>query len=431
VRWLIRASIIGVTGVAIILFGVPLALALQSVSHGQAVHQLVADATRSGTDVSADFVRSGDPIELAPAADGAALALYGSDGRRASGQGPGYGDQVVRSALAGRVSDGSTGGAIVVAVPLSNQERVFAVMRASLPASAVEGSVHRDWVGMGVLGLVALVLAGFIAHLLAIQLSRPVEALVAAATRLGEGDFSVRPGRSRVPELDTAARALEATADRLGTALSRERSFSTHASHQLRTPLAALRVRLETAQITPGADLPRAVSDALDQVDRLDATVKDLLLLARDRKPSHAPLPVPALLDDLEQEWRGRLAVQARPLRVIADDDQPVVRASTPAVRQILNVLIDNAQVHGRGAVTLHARRAGSGLVIAVEDEGLGVEGEAERIFHRHPGDPVAGGIGLPLARSLAEAEGGRLLLRAPGPRPRFELFLPSVSDLA
>ena len=118
--------------------------------------------------------------------------------------------------------------------------------------------------------------------LLSRHLTRPLRRLRDAAVRLGEGDFTVSAPPSGVAELDAAATALTATARRLGDLVERERAFTADASHQLRTPLTSLRLALENELAQPRSDPTQALRDALVDVDRLEATLTDLLALARD-----------------------------------------------------------------------------------------------------------------------------------------------------
>ena len=93
---------------------------------------------------------------------------------------------------------------------------------------------------------------------------------------------------------------------------------------------------------------------------------------------------------------------------------------------RVLEILVDNAVVHGAGAVTVSVRGVGAGISVDVADEGPGIVGDAATVFARRSRSEQGHGIGLALARSLAEAEGGELLLRGPGPRPVFSFVLPS-----
>jgi signal transduction histidine kinase len=433
----ILAAIVTLTSLAVVLFGLPLALAVEHLYRSEAVLRLEREATVATTAVPASFATANDPVELPDAGDQTQLGLYGTDGRRVSGSGPDRLDATGRTALGGHVAEQRTGPTIVVAVPVASAEQVVGVVRAAQPEAVVAGRARRAWGLMLALAAGAILVAALIGRWQAARLHRPVGALAAVAARLGEGDFSARAGRSGVTELDAVAATLNATAERLGRLLARERAFSADASHQLRTPLAGLRLRLEAAIADPHTSRDQAIADALAEVDRLEATVEELLALARDIGPAREPLDVTALLDELEQAWRGPLAAGGRPLRIVAEQPLPHVRASAAAVRQILAVLASNAVQHGAGMVTVCARGAAGGLAIEVSDEGPGVAGDPERAFARRSGSepgsgsPPAGngghGIGLALARSLAEAEGGRLLLSRTGPAPVFTLLLPAT----
>jgi signal transduction histidine kinase len=252
-----------------------------------------------------------------------------------------------------------------------------------------------------------------------------VAALATALETLGDGDFSVRTERSGVPELDAAAAALDATAERVGDLVLRERTFSSDASHQLSTPVTGLRVTLEGALLTPGTDLREAVEEALGQLDRLQSTVADLLALARDAEPV-GPVDLRDVVGAAAADRRGALAAMGRALRVDVPLDLPAARGSAAAVRQVLGVLLDNAAVHGSGTVTVRAYAAASGLIVEVEDEGAGLR-EPDRAFERRSPAARGHGIGLALARSLAEADGGRLVVRRPGPAPVLALVLPGA----
>jgi signal transduction histidine kinase len=188
---------------------------------------------------------------------------------------------------------------------------------------------------------------------------------------------------------------------------------------------------------SPNEHRAESMEDALAAVDRLETTITDLLTLARDTGPAREPIDIGAVLVELAPGWRVVAEAQGRPLEVGAEPGLPPVRVSGAAVRQVLEVLVSNALVHGRGEVTVRVGETPGGIAVDVVDEGDGITGDLEAVFggrgdvtpSTSPGGPSGGshhGIGLPLARSLAEAEGGRLLLRNAGPRPRFSLLLPA-----
>jgi signal transduction histidine kinase len=425
VRRRLVLAIAGVAALAVVLFAVPLALVLQRAHRDEELLRLQRDTVAATREIDVG-PGGGDPIEL-PASP-RALAVYDNGGRRIAGRGgPAGADDVVREALREEApSDRVVEGRLVVAIPLVAGERVTGAVRAERD-DAVASSSARDqlWLlagaAAGIVGLAVLA-----AIVLGRRLARPLERLAAAARRLGEGDFAIRAPRAGVRELDDVALALDASADRLDDLVNRERAFSTDASHQLRTPLAALRIELEALQLR-GADSPE-LDAALAQVDRLQGTVDTLLAVARDRPRSGGLTRLRSLLDDTESRWRGPLAAEGRPLHVRLDDPAFAAPVSASVLREIVDVLLDNAMRHGGGAVSLHARRAGESVALDVADEGAGPALDADRLFARRHGSPGGHGIGLALARSLAEAEGGRLLLTRAQP-PVFTLLLPSSRD--
>jgi signal transduction histidine kinase len=165
--------------------------------------------------------------------------------------------------------------------------------------------------------------------------------------------------------------------------------------------------------------------DAIKDSDRLQATVEDLLALARDTAPATEPLDLPAVLDDLTSTWRPRLQAVNRTLALSVPSTLPTLTASAASVRQVLAVLLDNALVHGAGTVTVTVRDASGALAIDVTDNGSGIAVRSGTLFARRAPTAAGHGIGLALARTLAEAEAGRLTLRRPRP-PTFSLLLPT-----
>jgi signal transduction histidine kinase len=264
---------------------------------------------------------------------------------------------------------------------------------------------------------------------LLLRMTKPIKALATSAERLGAGDFSVRTAAAGIPEVDAVADAFNNTAQRLGDLVDRERSFSADVSHQLRTPLTAVRLRLETAAAGAGVVRETELHEVLSLVDRLQNTVEGLLKLAREAPRDGSPLDLPALLIATVSAWRPIAAERGRSLDVSHAERLPAVVASPVAVGQIIDVLVSNALVHGEGRVTVRVRDTGAGVAIDVEDEGRGVEGNVERIFSRRSQSAAGTGIGLALARSLAVAEGGRLIVARSGPHPTFSLmFLTSAA---
>lgn len=425
----ILVAMVCVTAIAVGLFAAPLAFAFRDLHREEEVVRLERAAAEAAGEIPASFPRRVNATEFAPRQGGRAIGLYRRDLRRVAGIGPERGDEPVRAGLRGDLRDREIDGHLVVGSPLTRGEHVVGVIRASVPISVVTNRTRNVLLIMGAMGVGVLLVAGLIALWQSRRLARPVDRLAGFARRLGDGDFTVRTERSGVPEVDAVAGALEVTAVRLDEMLSRERRFSEDASHQLRTPLTSLRVTLEAARLDPDGDRDQMIDTAIDEIDRLDRTIDDLLTLAREDPSTHERADLATVLTTLDDDWRGRLAAVARPITVKAEPSVAEVAISERALRQILDVLVENAVRHGSGAISVRARAASAGVVIDVTDDGPGVAGDAERIFERRVSTVGRTGIGLALARSLAEAEGGRLLLVATGPKPTFAIVLPAPSD--
>jgi signal transduction histidine kinase len=419
VRRRLIAAIVGVTTASLILFGLPLGVLVRRTYRDEELSRLQRDTVAASRGI--DLAAHGDPIELPASPD--AMAVYDVAGRRLVGQGPTTGDPLVLRALrTGRATDEERGGRLLTAVPLVAQERVTGAVRAARSSAALDSRARST--RLELLGLAASVLALAVvaAVLLARRLAIPLERLSRSARRLGDGDFASRTGTTGVPELDALAVALNATAARLGDLVSRERAFTADASHQLRTPLAALRLELEALELHGGSS--DELSGALRQVDRLQTTIETLLSVARDNPRREHDSDLQAMLEELRDSWTGPLAEHARPLRIRIETETPRTQASASVVREILEVLLSNAWRHGAGAVTVSLRGAGDYLAVEVADEGPGVD-QPDAVFTRRSDAAAGHGIGLSLARSLAHAEGGRLSLAGTGARPVFVLMLP------
>lgn len=416
-------SIAAVAALAVVLFAVPLALVLERTYRDEELLRLQRDTVAATREVDV-APGAGDPVELPSSRDG--LAVYDVRGRRVAGRaGPALADDVVRDALRGRGPAERTGrGLLVVAIPLVTDERVTGAIRAQRDDARAIRSTRDQWRLLIGAAAAAIALAIVAAALLGRRLARPLELLAVSARRLGEGDFTVRSPPSGVPEVDDVAAALDIAGARLAELVGRERAFTADASHQLRTPLAALRIELEAIELR--GEPPAELAAALVQVERLQSTIDTLLAIARDAPRSGARTPLAAVLDEAETRWRAPLAEQGRPLAVRLDDLGLEVGVPAGVVREILDVLLDNALRHGTGTVDVRARSLGDSVVLAVADDGTGQGLDAERIFERRSGAAGGHGIGLALARSLAHAEGGRLVLTRTAP-PEFSVFMPAA----
>ena len=401
-------STLAVAVAAVLLLGLPLAFVLSRLRVSEASQQLRRDATTLATGLQ-ERVDAGLPAD----ADGFARSLT---------------DRYVVITQRGGAK------AVAGARPprhdtISGQDstRDFTVSVAA-DDSFVNGEVTDGVVMIGSLALLAVAVAVGLAVLQAHRLSRPMRELASAADRLGSGDARPLGRRYGVPELDRVAEGLDGSAQRINDLLTAERDFAVDASHQLRTPLTALSMRLE--EMIAAANYPDVVREegaaALAQTERLAEVVGQLLGRA-SRSVSGAPSL--ASVDDIVAqqvvEWEPAFRRVSRKLEVTGE--KGLYAYATPgSASQVIATLLDNALVHGAGAVTIRTSQTPRSVVIEVRDEGKGVPQElVPRIFERSvSGAPGGTGLGLSLARTVAAADGGQVVLVRPRPAV-FALFLP------
>jgi signal transduction histidine kinase len=413
VRRRLVLAIAGVAAASVVVLAIPLALVLQGSHRDEELLRLARDTAAATRSVDLSPAPADDPVEL-PRVD-AILSVYGADGRKVAGGGPAAAPELVRTVLrTGRSAQHAGDGRLVAVAPLYVGERVAGAVRAQRSDARAARETHRAWLLLGLVALVIVSAATAAAVVLGRRLAAPLERLAVGARRLGDGDFAVRAPRSGIPEVDGVGAALDSTAERLDALVTRERAFTADASHQLRTPLQALRIELEAMELR-GADAPELPA-AIGQVDRLQRTIDTLLDVARDTVDFGADAELAPVLDALAERWTGPLARDGRPLRIVGAVRH--VRAAPAVVSEILDVLLDNAHRHGAGAVTVTARPLDGWAALEVADEGPGLGASPEERFERQAGED-GHGIGLALARSLAHAEGGSLTGRTDhGARP-------------
>lgn len=413
------------------LFAVPLAVAVLEYTVQHERGHLVRLAGDVAIAVSGD-VESGRPIDpgdLDVDDDDYAVAIYDDGGRLVAGAVPGDFARILGHALEGQVRARTAGDVLVAAFPVTHSDEVVGAVLVASPRSAVIGQVALLWATMAALAAAAVTITWLVGRRQARRLARPLEDLEDSARRLGDGDFSARSRRGGIEEIDAVGAALDATAMRLEDLLARERAFSADASHQLRTPLAGMRLRLEAALERPDADPRPAIAASLRDADRLETIIDELLALARaGRSTRSGPVDLDTLIGELSPEWGARLALHGRDLVVRVEPGAREVQASGAAVRQVLGVLVDNATTHGQGTVTIAVREASGAVAVDVSDEGPGLSEPEDALFSRQADRRDGHGIGLPLARRLAEAEQGRLTLTSAVP-PVFTLLLPVAAS--
>ena len=274
-----RSRIIGLAllaaAFAIAVFGIPLAIGIWqfALADERTALQRAADAAALAV---ASEVYDNDPITTLPRVEGLRLAVYDHHGERLAGIGP-PDDPNIQQALAGVTLAGTQGDELIIAVPVTHESDITGAVRATVSTASVSERVEVAWLGMLALAGVAIGAVWLLARRQARRLAGPLEDLSGAALRLGDGDFSVRTRPAAIPEIDSVGSALNTTAARLGDLLARERAFSANASHQLRTPLAGLRLQLEAALERPTQDPRPALTAGIAATDRLEQTIEQLL----------------------------------------------------------------------------------------------------------------------------------------------------------
>jgi signal transduction histidine kinase len=408
-------STLAVAVTAVVLFGLPLAFVLKQLQVAYAQDLVQRDATTVARSLQ-NRLGSGlpvTPVDIADAADAARslpdryVRIYQTGQTR----GVSFGNQLPR-------------GSSLVAHAVTSNFRVTVEADKSVETAGVPGKFAL----IVSLAALAVAVAVALAMIQARRLTRPLQELAGAADQLGSGDARPLGRRYGIPELDRVAEGLDGSTQRISELLAAERQFAADASHQLRTPLTALSMRLE--EMIAAADQPEVVHEegaaALVQTERLADVVSQLL--GRNYRSATSTPELVGVDDVVAQqvvEWDPAFRRKNRKLEVVGEKN--LTAHVTPGMlSQVIATLLDNALVHGAGSVVIRTSLTPKSVVIEVRDEGKGVPQElAPRIFERTvTSSPGGTGLGLALARSIAEAEGGQVVLVRPRPAV-FAVFLP------
>lgn len=281
-----------------------------------------------------------------------------------------------------------------------------------------------------ILTLVALAAAYAVAAAASRRISAPLIYLAAEAEQLGSGQVRPRLRRSGIEEIDLVQAELVRSAERVAGRLAAERQFASDASHQLRTPLTSLSLRLEEIELLADDEGMRNEARAcIEQVERLTGVVEDLLKVSRRTGGGTTEaLHLGEVFAQQRDEWGPAFEAAGRALVLSDDVDRPVL-ATPGSLAQELATVIENSLRYGAGTTTVSVRSAngGHGVFIDIADEGEGVDDElAPTIFERSVSGHGSTGVGLALAKDLVEADGGRIELSRRRP-PVFSILLNSV----
>jgi signal transduction histidine kinase len=424
VRRRILTAMIGLVLVATFILSAILGVIIRGREQDDTIHELERIAARSQARLDPDLKHNLFAVSPPKNEPRIKIAVYDDKGRKVAGTGPHVGDRVTRGSGILPI-DAIVDNDRVVVQPYVVDDRRLATVRVAEPLSESSARVRHDLVNLVLIDIGAVIVAAAVGVFVSGRLSRPLRTIRDDAVRLGAGDFSISPSHSGISELDETSDALAETARRLDSVLQRERSFSADASHQLRTPITSIRLAVDTELVAPRLDSHDILHEILPELDRLESTIDTLLAVARDRPRSREPLDVDLFVGDLIERWRPRFAREGRQLAV-RRVEHPRSHVSRNVLDQVLDVLVSNALTHGRGEVQgLVQEDEERHLVVTVADAGR-IDRDLTSLFDRR--DPSAGGhgVGLALARSLAEAEGGRLFLLEPAPAT-FRLILPDL----
>ena len=328
---------------------------------------------------------------------------------------------------------------LYTAVPIVQGDRRVGAVRVTQSVDAIDRRVRRDVLGLIGIGLLALGLGLGFAWLLAGTLARPLQRLAEAARRVEAGDLEARATPEGSTEHREVAHAFNDMTDRLGQVLEAQRQFVANASHQLRTPLTGLRLRLESASLKAGPELASELEAAEREVERLARLLSALLMLARegDRPTARVTVSLPDSVERAAERWAERAAQSDHELVADCRADA-YARASDEDLAIVLDNLIENALKYspGAGTVTVECGRVGSDVYIAVLDEGPGLKpGEEEHVFERFArgssGSSTPGtGLGLAIVATLARRWGGTArIMNRPEGGARAEVRLPAAES--
>jgi signal transduction histidine kinase len=334
----------------------------------------------------------------------------------------------IRAALTGRRVDGSRNSntlrtnLLYAAVPTTAGGRVSGAVRVTYPASTLNERVWRTWERIGLLCTGVLAAVALLGFVLARSVTRPVHRLEQATDRLAAADLNVRVDElAGPPELRHLASTFNRMAERLAALLDAQERFVADASHQLRTPLTALRLRLENLEAHVDEPDRAAVQSAAAEVTRMSRLVDGLLALARNaaEPTTVVEVDVAEIARERADIWRDVLS--ERPNAIALDAPAPAWALAVPgAVEQVLDNLIDNAAEVAPPGTTIDVRVVNDGVTVALHvldaGPGLGPDDRAQAFerFWRSAGAPGGGsGLGLAVVRQLAEASGGSARLDA------------------
>jgi signal transduction histidine kinase len=341
----------------------------------------------------------------------------------------------VAPALAGHSRVTREGNRLLAVVPVNGHtEKVAGAVLLSRPLAPLHDRVMRLWLRLAMVAFLAVAAAVVLAVVLARWAGRPLRDLETAAEALGAGELGARAEPPKQPaEIRRLAERFNVMAARLESLIHDHRTMLADVSHQLRTPLAALRLRMELLAVESTADTGE-FDGALDELARLTRLVDGLLAVARAENVTEPPeqVVITRLLAERAEAWQPVAA--ERNVDLSLETNEQVTALAVPGhLEQVIDNLIDNALTAASpdGNVRLTARRSGHRTRVTVTDDGPGMSGTAmAEAFRRfRTSGPDGTGLGLAIVHRLVTADGGTVgLSDTPGGGLTVTLDLPSAT---
>ena len=391
-------------------------------------------ALREGSEALNEMVREQPELGRVIVTDREGTLLADSIERRRIGRDYRYRPEIV-AALDGRttrlVRDYANAGLqYVVASPVIDGGRVVGAVRINQPVAAIDAVVRTRLLYLAAGSIGVLLMALLVSVVIGRSLTRPLRRLSDVATRIGDGDLGAQAPESGQREVAEVAVALNGMSRRIDQMLAAQTDFVANASHQLRTPLTGLRLRLEGLQ---AAGVEGAAA-ALAETDRLASLVDDLLTLMRAGTEPLAPetTDLTTAAQSAVDRWTMTAVDQEHRLVLEGDDAPRPVTASATDLAIIFDNLIENALKYTPPSttITVSLSQVDGGALLAVADDGPGMAEEDrvrafERFYRGSSGVAVKGtGLGLAIVRQIVERWGGTVAITTNN-GTCFEIYLP------
>ena len=388
--------------------------------------------TKSLADLATAYRKNGGARVVITNGDGTAIVTSDDDQAKV---GQSYANRPeFEAALSGTIATGTRRSdtlkqsLLYVTVPVYNGDKVIGAVRLTYPEQIVVDAVNSQiWV-LALVAITTLILAGIAGTVFARGVTKRLSALEETTEALADGDMSARADTEHgAPEIRSLARSVNTMSARLDALLQQQKSFASDASHQLRTPLTALKLRLERASDLIDTD-PEAAAERLAaaevETERLGQIIEGLLRLSRNEASTIPPVTIDlaVVARDRVSHWQA-LAHEHNVSISYEGPSSLLVSAVPTAIEQIVDNYIDNALSvspdDSRISVSVSHDRAGSLLTVADEGPGLSPEDcvRAFDRFWRASSETPGSGLGLAIVAQLAAASSASVELRPRSPR--------------